>query len=202
LTDQLIIPLVVWGVMSTFPTRKPMLDEYNTCPCFTLTYNSPEFEPETECFANMECDALSSINLLRQTGNWTQQTHLLHSVSQSLSNAQHVLEHESQSNLILVDISPTLCNDILSTKMQSAVHVSSVRVTEWCNIIDAMTLAQNFGIGLDTAWRTLKATMQWGVRTVLNPTLSRQFQTKDWQLWYRHVLVDMFTDMMFLKEKP
>jgi hypothetical protein len=23
-----------------------MLDEYNTCPCFVLTYNSPEFEPK------------------------------------------------------------------------------------------------------------------------------------------------------------
>jgi hypothetical protein len=30
--DQLIIPLVVQGVMLTFLTRKPMLDEYNTCP--------------------------------------------------------------------------------------------------------------------------------------------------------------------------
>jgi hypothetical protein len=30
LNDQLIIPLVVQGVMSTFPTRKLMLDEYNT----------------------------------------------------------------------------------------------------------------------------------------------------------------------------
>jgi hypothetical protein len=80
LTDQLIIPLVVQGVTSTFPTRKPMLDEYNTCPRFTLTYDSPEFEPKTECFANMECDALSSIDWLQQTGCQTQQTHLLCSV--------------------------------------------------------------------------------------------------------------------------
>jgi hypothetical protein len=38
LTDQLIIPLVVQGVTSMFPTRKPMLDEYNTCPRFALTF--------------------------------------------------------------------------------------------------------------------------------------------------------------------
>jgi hypothetical protein len=58
--DQLIIPLVVKGVMLTFLTRKLMLNKYNTCPRFTLTYDSPEFEPETKCFANMKCYALSS----------------------------------------------------------------------------------------------------------------------------------------------
>jgi hypothetical protein len=94
-----------------------MLDEYHTCPCFTLTYKSPEFEPKTECFANMECDALSSIDWLWQTGDWTQQTQLLCLVSQSLLNAQQVLEHESQSNLILLDISLMLCDSTLSTKM-------------------------------------------------------------------------------------
>jgi hypothetical protein len=36
------------------------------------------------------------------------------------------LEHESQSNLILLDISLMLCDSTLSTKMWSAVHVSSV----------------------------------------------------------------------------
>jgi hypothetical protein len=109
--DQLIIPPVVQGVMLTFLTRKPMLDEYNTCPCFTLTYDSPEFEPKTKCFANMECDALSSIDQLWQTGDQTQQTRLLCLVSQSLLNAQQVLKHESQSNLILLDISLMLCDD-------------------------------------------------------------------------------------------
>jgi hypothetical protein len=66
--------------------------------------------------------------------------------------------------------------------MQSAVHVSSVYVTERCDGINAMTLARNFGISLDTAQRTLKAMMQRGVRTFLNPTLSRQFQMNDQQL--------------------
>jgi hypothetical protein len=59
--------------------------------------------------------------------------------------------------LILLDISLTLCDDTLSTEMQSTVHVSSAHVTEHRDGIDAMTLAQNFGISLDTARRTLKA---------------------------------------------
>jgi hypothetical protein len=158
--DELIIPLLVRGVTSTFPTRKPMIDEYNTCTKFTLTYDSPEFEPDMECFANMKCDACSNVNRLQKIGDGTQQTRHLCSVSQSLSNAQQVLEHESQSNLILLDISPTLCDDTLLTEMQSAVHVSSVHVTEHHDGIDATTLAWNFSIGLDTAQRTLKAMTQ------------------------------------------
>jgi hypothetical protein len=158
--DELIIPLSVRGVLSTFLTRKPTIDEYNMCTKFTLTYNSPEFEPDTEHFANMECDACSNVDRLRKIGDGTQQTHHLCLVSQSLLNAQQVSEHKSQSNSILLDISPTLCDDTLSTEMQSAVHVSSVHVTERRDGIDATTLAQNFGIGLDTAQRTLKAMTQ------------------------------------------
>jgi hypothetical protein len=47
-----------------------------------------------------------------------------------------------------------------------------VQVTEQRDVIDAATIARNFGVGLDTAKQTLKATMQRGVRSVLNPTLS------------------------------
>ena len=158
--DELIIPLSVRGVTSTFPTRKPTIDEYNTCTKFTLTYDSPEYEPETERFADMERDASSTIDRLRKTGDQIHQTRRLCSVSQSLSNARQVLEHESQSNSILLDISPTLCDDTLTNEMQSAVHVSSVRITERRDGIDEATLARNFGIGLDTARRTLKATTQ------------------------------------------
>jgi hypothetical protein len=67
--DELIIPLSVHGVTSTFLTRKLMIDEYNTCTKFTLTYNSPEFKPETECFANMECNACSNVDRLRKIGD-------------------------------------------------------------------------------------------------------------------------------------
>jgi hypothetical protein len=40
-------------------------------------------------------------------------------------------------------------------------------------------------------------TTQRGVRTCLNPTLSRQFPTNDRMLWYKHVLHTMFCDTLF-----
>ena len=62
--------------------------------------------------------------------------------------------------------------------------------------IDARTLSRNWGIGLETARRTLKAATQRGIRTVLHPSLSRHFRTNDRQLRYRRLPVTMYTDTM------
>jgi type II secretory pathway component HofQ len=76
-----------------------------------------------------------------------------------------------------------------------------VNIKERRNGIDAQMLARNFGIGLDTAKKTLKVTTQRGVRSVANPTLSRRFRTNDRQLRYKRLPVDMFTDTMISKVK-
>jgi hypothetical protein len=52
------------------------------------------------------------------------------------------------------------------SKQQVAVAILAVAIQMIC------TLAQNFGVGLDTAKQTLKATTQRGLRSILNPTLS------------------------------
>jgi transposase len=57
-------------------------------------------------------------------------------------------------------------------------------------------LARNWGIGQSTAKRTLEATTQSGVRTVLNPTLSRRFRTNDRQLRCRRIAHEVFTDTL------
>jgi hypothetical protein len=82
----------------------------------------------------------------------------------------------------LLNMSPTLCEHSLANELKALVNIPStqaswwsltgVQVTEQRDVIDAATIARNFGVGLDTAKQTLKATMQRGVRSVLNPTLS------------------------------
>jgi hypothetical protein len=57
-------------------------------------------------------------------------------------------------------------------------------------------LARNWGIGLSAAKRTLQATTQSGVRTILNPTLSRRFRINDRQLRYRRIAHEVFTDTL------
>ncbi len=62
--------------------------------------------------------------------------------------------------------------------------------------IDPQTLAACWMISPD-AKRAVVMTKQRGVRTCLNPTLSRQFLANDQMLWYKRVLHAMFSDTLF-----
>lgn len=62
--------------------------------------------------------------------------------------------------------------------------------------VDAKSLARNWSIGLETAQRTIDATTQRGVRTILHPTLLQSFRTNDRQLCYRRIAHDLFTDTL------
>ncbi len=65
--------------------------------------------------------------------------------------------------------------------------------------IDPHTLAARWMISLEHAKQTVVMTMQRGVRTCLNPTLSQRFPTNDRMLWYKRVLHTMFSDMLFAR---
>jgi hypothetical protein len=58
--------------------------------------------------------------------------------------------------------------------------------------IDPQTLAAHWMISLEHAKQTIVMTMQRGVRTCLNPTLSWRFPTNDRMLWYKRELHTMF----------
>ena len=62
--------------------------------------------------------------------------------------------------------------------------------------IQAAKLAENWGIGLETATRTVEATTQRGLRTVLHNTLSWRFRTNDRRLRYRRLMHEVFTDTL------
>ena len=63
--------------------------------------------------------------------------------------------------------------------------------------IDPQTLAAHWMISPERAKRTIVMTMQRGVQTCLNPTLSRRFPTNDRMLWYKHVLHTMYSNTLF-----
>ena len=53
---------------------------------------------------------------------------------------------------------------------------------------------------MDSATKTLEATTQNGVRTILHDTLHRRLRTKDRQLWYRRLSCDLFMDSLEASE--
>jgi hypothetical protein len=63
-------------------------------------------------------------------------------------------------------------------------------------IIDAATLAKNWGIVIEAAKRTRLVTTQRGIRIMVHPSLTKRYKTNDSQLIYRRLPVTMYTDTM------
>jgi hypothetical protein len=62
--------------------------------------------------------------------------------------------------------------------------------------VDAATLANNWGIGIEAAKRTRLVTTKRGIRRMIHPSLTKRYTTNDRQLWYRRLPVKMYTDTM------
>jgi hypothetical protein len=63
--------------------------------------------------------------------------------------------------------------------------------------VDTVTLAKNFGIGIETAKIMRLVTTQRGVRKMIHPSLHQRYKTNDRQLRYWLLPVTLFTDTMY-----
>jgi hypothetical protein len=63
--------------------------------------------------------------------------------------------------------------------------------------VDAATLANNWGIGIEAAKRTRLVTTQRGVRRMIHPSLTKRYKTNDRQLRYCRFPVTLYTDTMY-----
>ena len=63
--------------------------------------------------------------------------------------------------------------------------------------IDTIVLAKRWGITPEKAQKTIQATTQRGIRTMLHPSLSRRFRMNDQNLCYHCLAHPVFSDMMF-----
>ena len=94
------------------------------------------------------------------------------------SNFHQILE----SNVVISSVGASLNGDMRTRKTAP---------------IDSLTLAARWLIPPERAKRTVQRTTQRGVRTCLNPTLSRRFPTNDRMLRYKRLPHPTFTDTMF-----
>jgi hypothetical protein len=63
--------------------------------------------------------------------------------------------------------------------------------------VDAATLSNNWGIGLEEAKRMRPVTTQRGVMKMIHPSLTKRYKTNDRQLRYQRLSVTMYTDTIF-----
>ncbi len=65
MNEELVIPLMIRGVTSTFPTRKPTQDEDDTYTKFKFTHDSPEYEHTDDWYGTVEDQVLALIDHLQ-----------------------------------------------------------------------------------------------------------------------------------------
>jgi hypothetical protein len=68
------------------------------------------------------------------------------------------------------------------------------------SIVNAEELSRKWGIGLETAKKTLKVTTQYGIRHAIHP-LRRRYRTDHLSLRYRRLKSTFYTDTLFSKVK-
>ena len=187
--DSYVIPLALHGVASSFPTRKPTVQEYESLPQLVLTSEEPVYDPHDSSMARHE-DALAKAVL--ETGDriGALPPRRLCTVSKTSLACD-----KDKAQLVLSQIS-TVHDDAMLCEMMRA-NVSIVNSASAGPRLTPQILARNWCIDMKTAARTVKATTQRGLRTVLHPTLSRRFRTNDRQLRYRRLPIDCFTDTLF-----
>ena len=190
------IPLSITGVTSSFPTRRPTVEEYESLPHLCLTSDEPIYDPADTTFTEQEQTFLKH---LLETGDRTgapPPSRRLCTVSKTRLATRSIgtgLDSVSQS---LRQTSPTFDDCVFSASL-SVLCVDALHQRGGGKHYDVDLLARNWGIDRKTARRTIDATTQRGVRTVLHPTLSRRFRTNnDRQLRYRRLPVDCFTDTL------
>lgn len=174
-TDGLRIPLLIKGVISYFPTWKPTTKEYETMPShriIELTNETIDWDPQLETrFEQQEDIILSSAEFC--SSNQNEQSKI-----SSITTVPQVSQPEQEFYLALVS------------------RISSLNTKHSKGSITPKDLCLRWGIGLHAAARTIDATRQKGLRTILHPTLSRRFRTNDRQLRYRRLSCEVFADTL------
>ena len=52
--ELLLVSLLLGGIISTFWMQKPTIQEYESCPHYELTFNTPEYDPSDKSYAQQE----------------------------------------------------------------------------------------------------------------------------------------------------
>jgi hypothetical protein len=101
----------------------------------------------------------------------------------------------SNTSTKLLDLSIVLDDSTLLPELRNHVQISGVNVyfviatTIDKGGVDAETLANNWGIGIEAAKRTRLVTTQRGIARMIHPSLTKRFKTNDRQPRYHRLYI-------------
>ena len=170
--EEVTIPLELHGVTSYFKARRPTKDEYLNCDRFELTYPDPEWIPSDSKYSEEESRFVSFDGSLVQA-------------------ERYLFAYETFDEARFIS---GFCQ--MKTRDNASLDDISSLVTKKSSLLSSETLSMRWGIGLQVAERTLKATTQKAVKTVAYPNVERQWPTGDRPLRYKKLNHQVFHDTL------
>jgi hypothetical protein len=201
--EVLVILLELHGVVSCFPTFKPTQLEFETCVRYELTYETPEYDQSSKTFNNQEAGMMDSCGNLKVSWDFHPKRRQVCSLRHKEAEVKLLTTKYSDTSAKLQDLSPVLDDGTLLAELDNVTTATylngSLVKSEMSDKVGvyAATLAKNWGIGNEAAKRTHLVTTQRGIRRMIRPSPTKQYNTNDRQLRYRRLLVTMFTDTMY-----
>jgi hypothetical protein len=212
LTAKLQIPLSLDNISSGFVSRKATWAEYKQYPHFELT--SPmRWGPSSDKFAKQEETHVSSVCVAERllATDPTRNASRLVSAVQSLRTMHTPIGHEEGSladRLVAAvnvapddsvgdDLSGRNDNDVYPMDFESR-ELFALSTSEKRSVITPEILSRRWGVGLDTAKRTLQVTTQSGIRNVLARG-KRKVRLKLDHLAFPNLSGKRYSDTMFSK---
>jgi hypothetical protein len=187
-TPDLIIPLSMDGVHSSFTSRIPTdfeLANPDMFPHISMTADNI-WEPHDSSFHNNEYSIRTSLSTARY--------------------APYENRQISEISMHLESISPALDDDNLHRNLSNFAILTSEYLCSSYQAVrrgtpSPLELAQRWFIGLHAAKRTLERTTQRGVRDFTMSQGTRRLRHSTYQLMYRHLRSSVYTDTMFASIK-
>jgi hypothetical protein len=167
-----VIPLEMKGVISCFASHRPTDHELETCRRIVLTSDQP-WNLNDPSFAEQEEAVALHVSAVHQNGD--SRMDILPMPAELFDDdADFASRLISQVRIASDDtdgngLGGYQDDDLFNIPSEFKV-ISAMEVSEKSSVITKEVLARRWGIGLDTALRTLKVTTQRGIQTFIHPT--------------------------------
>jgi hypothetical protein len=127
--DVLVIPLGLFGVVSCFPTFKPSQEEFETCPRYELTYESPVYDPTVTFFSEQEATMKYSYGKLKASGDSHPKRRQVCSLRQKELESKKLSVSYSDTSAKLQDLSAVLDHSTLLAELKQNVNIADMNVS-------------------------------------------------------------------------
>jgi hypothetical protein len=169
--DVLFIPLELHGVVSCFPTFKPIQLEFETCDRYDLTYEYPEYDPSDTTFHDQKYSMMDSWGNIKVSGDCHPKRRQVCFLRQKEAEIKLLSSKYSDTSAKLQDLSSVIHDGTLLEELDdNNLNLNILLVTSEMRDkagVDAATLANKWGIGLEAAKRISLVTTQRGIRRMI-----------------------------------